>query len=241
MAAWLSRTWRRRAGQRRGRALGGAGLEVGFAQHLAQRFVADPGPLAQFKQGAPCGVEVVLLFPGLLRGGAATRSSSSSSAGRPSGPAATPPSSPFRVALGVRRTARRTSAPVADAKGSRAACPSSLPLIAPQHRAAVRLGGRCHARPNRAPPGGVSPPLGTLDEEERAMASGSQAEKAGAEALDYVKTEREAEAAVRAKEAGKASGDAPVPPPSGDSPKPHGDKLEHAARGAAGTPSKGDG
>ena len=73
------------------------------------------------------------------------------------------------------------------------------------------------------------------------MASGSKDEKAGAEALDYVRTEREAEAVARAKEAGKEGGDAPVPPPSGDSPKPHGDKLEHAVRGAAGTPSKGDG
>ena len=71
------------------------------------------------------------------------------------------------------------------------------------------------------------------------MASGSKDEKAGAEALDYAKTEREAEAVVRAKEATKASGDAPVPPtPSADSPKPHGDKMENAVREAADTPPK---
>ncbi len=71
------------------------------------------------------------------------------------------------------------------------------------------------------------------------MASGSKDKKAGAEALDYVKTEREAEAVVRAREAGEASGDAPVPPsPSGDSPKPHGDKMEHAVREAANAPPK---
>ena len=74
------------------------------------------------------------------------------------------------------------------------------------------------------------------------MASGSKDEKTGAEALDYAKTEREAEAVVRAREAGKASADAPVQPsPSGDSPKPHGDKMEHAVREAASTPPKGKG
>ena len=71
------------------------------------------------------------------------------------------------------------------------------------------------------------------------MASGSKDEKAGAPALDAAKTEQEAEAVVRAREAAKASGDAPVPPPSsGDSSKPHGDKMEHAVREAAGKPSK---
>lgn len=70
------------------------------------------------------------------------------------------------------------------------------------------------------------------------MASGSKDEKAGAPALDAVKTEREAEAAVRAKEAGPASGGgATGPAPSGDSPKPHGDKMEHALREAASTPA----
>lgn len=58
------------------------------------------------------------------------------------------------------------------------------------------------------------------------MASGSKDEKAGAPALDDAKTEREA---------GAASGEAPVPPPSGDSPKPHGDKMEKAVGGAADT------
>jgi hypothetical protein len=71
------------------------------------------------------------------------------------------------------------------------------------------------------------------------MASGSKDEKNRAPALDDVKTEREAEAVVRAREAGAKSGDAPVPPsPSGDSPKPHGDKLEHAVREAAEKPSE---
>ena len=73
------------------------------------------------------------------------------------------------------------------------------------------------------------------------MASGSKNEKTGAEALDYVKTEREAEAVNRAKEAGAASKDAPVQPPSGDSPKPHGDKMEHAVREAANTPPENKG
>ncbi len=74
------------------------------------------------------------------------------------------------------------------------------------------------------------------------MAGGSKDEKAGAEALDYAKTEREADAAVRAKQAAKESGDAPVPPSaSGDSPKPHGDKMEHAVREAASKPSKDKG
>jgi hypothetical protein len=67
------------------------------------------------------------------------------------------------------------------------------------------------------------------------MASGSKDEKGGAPALDDVKTEREAEAVVRAREAGLASGDAPVP--AGDSPKPHGDKMENAVRQATDTPS----
>jgi len=34
------------------------------------------------------------------------------------------------------------------------------------------------------------------------------------------------------------SGGAPTPTPSGDSPKPHGDKMEHAVQAAAGTPTK---
>ena len=66
--------------------------------------------------------------------------------------------------------------------------------------------------------------------------------KAGAPALDDVKTEREAEAVVRAREAGAAGGGAPVPPsPSGDSPKPHGDKMEHAVKEAANAPPKDKG
>jgi hypothetical protein len=79
------------------------------------------------------------------------------------------------------------------------------------------------------------------NEEERTMAGGSKDEKAGAPALDDVKTEREAEAVVRAREAGAAGSDAPVPPASGDSPKPHGDKMERAVREGAGAPPKGEG
>ena len=71
------------------------------------------------------------------------------------------------------------------------------------------------------------------------MASGSKDEKAGAPALDDVKTERDAEAANRAKEAGAPDATASVPShSSGDSPKPHGDKMEHAVREAAGGASK---
>jgi hypothetical protein len=73
------------------------------------------------------------------------------------------------------------------------------------------------------------------------MANDPKGEKAGgAPALDDVKTERQAEAVVRAREAGAAGDGAPVPPAaSGDSPKPHGDKLENAVRKAADTPGKG--
>ena len=60
------------------------------------------------------------------------------------------------------------------------------------------------------------------------MANDPKGEQAGAPALGSVKTEREAEAVVRAREAGRESGGAPVQPSSGDSPKPHGDKMEHA-------------
>ena len=69
------------------------------------------------------------------------------------------------------------------------------------------------------------------------MAGGSKDEKSGAPALDAVKTEREAEAVARAKEAG-AMGGGSAPSPSGDSPKPHGDKMEHAVREATHTPTK---
>ena len=70
------------------------------------------------------------------------------------------------------------------------------------------------------------------------MANAPEGKKPGTPSLDDVRTEREADAAARAKEAGAASGSAPA---SGDSPKPHGDKLEHAVREAAGTPAKGRG
>lgn len=69
------------------------------------------------------------------------------------------------------------------------------------------------------------------------MASGPKDDEARAPALDDVKTERQAEAVERAKEAGAAGG-APVPSPSGDSPKRQGDDLENAVREAAGTPGK---
>lgn len=72
------------------------------------------------------------------------------------------------------------------------------------------------------------------------MANDPKGEQAGAPALGSVKTEREPEAVVRAREAGVAGGGAPVPPAaSGDSPKPHGDKLENAVQEAAGAPDKG--
>lgn len=64
------------------------------------------------------------------------------------------------------------------------------------------------------------------------MADGSKGEKAGAPAPDDAKAGREA---------GAAAGGAPAPSPSGDSPKPHGDKMANAVRGAAGAPPKGDG
>ena len=68
------------------------------------------------------------------------------------------------------------------------------------------------------------------------MANAPEKEKGGAPALDAARTEREADAATRAKGAGAAGGSAPVP---GDSPKPHGDKMEHAVREAASNPAKG--
>lgn len=73
------------------------------------------------------------------------------------------------------------------------------------------------------------------------MASGSTNDKAGAPALDDVKTQRDAEAASRAKEAGKAGAADTAPAHEGDSPKPHGDKLRHAVDEAARGPSKGEG
>jgi hypothetical protein len=73
------------------------------------------------------------------------------------------------------------------------------------------------------------------------MASDSKDEKAGAPALDDVKTEREAEAVLRAREAAAAAGGAAAPSHSGDSPKPHGDKMENAVREAADAPSKDKG
>lgn len=62
------------------------------------------------------------------------------------------------------------------------------------------------------------------------MAEGQKGgEKAGAPAPDDTGAERAA---------GAAGG---APAPSGDSPKPHGDKLGHAVREAAGAPSKDKG
>lgn len=69
------------------------------------------------------------------------------------------------------------------------------------------------------------------------MADDPKIEKTGgAPALDDVKTKRDAEAVVDAREAGAAGSDAPVPPASGDSPKPHGDKMENAVREALNRP-----
>ena len=71
------------------------------------------------------------------------------------------------------------------------------------------------------------------------MPNDGKNEKDRAPALDDVKTEREAEAAARAKDAAAKSGPTEsVPSHSGDSPKPHGDKMEHAVREAAGKPSE---
>ena len=70
------------------------------------------------------------------------------------------------------------------------------------------------------------------------MASGPQDGKAGAPAPDDAKAELEAEAVVGTGEIGAAGGGAPAQPPSADSPKPHGDKMEHAVREAANTPPK---
>ena len=60
--------------------------------------------------------------------------------------------------------------------------------------------------------------------------SGSSEEKRGAEAVDYVRTEQEAEAELKKREAERQAGGAPG---SGDSPKPHGDKLANAVQNAA--------
>jgi hypothetical protein len=70
------------------------------------------------------------------------------------------------------------------------------------------------------------------------MPNDQKSGKDRAPALDDVKTEREADAAARAKDADAKSGPTDsVPAHSGDSPKPHGDKMEHAVREAAGKPS----
>jgi hypothetical protein len=68
------------------------------------------------------------------------------------------------------------------------------------------------------------------------MTNGSD-EKTGAPALDDVPTAQEIEVVVRE----AADGAAAVPSPSNDSPKPHGDKMEHAVHEAARAPSKGNG
>ena len=73
------------------------------------------------------------------------------------------------------------------------------------------------------------------------MASGSKDEKGGAPALDDAKTEREAEAASRAGEVGKASAAESTPAREGGSPKPHGDKMRHAVGEAARAPAKDKG
>jgi hypothetical protein len=72
------------------------------------------------------------------------------------------------------------------------------------------------------------------------MANERKDEKGRAPALDDVKTEREAEGAARARDAGAKSGPTEsVPSHSGDSPKPHGDKMERAVREAADKSSEG--
>jgi hypothetical protein len=74
------------------------------------------------------------------------------------------------------------------------------------------------------------------------MANDRKDDKDRAPALDDVKTEREADAAARARDAGAKSGPTEsVPSHSGDSPKPHGDKLERAVKEAAQTPPRKDG
>ena len=64
------------------------------------------------------------------------------------------------------------------------------------------------------------------------MASDPKDEKAELEAVAVVGTGE-----LDAADGG--SGGPPAPSPSGDSPKPHGDKMEHAVQAAAGTPPKG--
>ena len=66
------------------------------------------------------------------------------------------------------------------------------------------------------------------------MADGSKGEKAGAPAPDDAEAGRKAGAAA-------GGGTPAAAPPSGDSPKPHGDKMEHAVREAASAPPKDKG
>jgi hypothetical protein len=70
------------------------------------------------------------------------------------------------------------------------------------------------------------------------MTGSTEGKGSGATAVDDVKTEQEVDAGLAKKEAGaktenvrEASGAA-----SGDSPKPHGDKLDQATRAAASKP-----
>jgi hypothetical protein len=61
------------------------------------------------------------------------------------------------------------------------------------------------------------------------MASGSNDGKTGAPAPDDMKTDGEA-----------GAGTAAAPAPSGDSPKPHGDKMANAVREAADAPPENE-
>ncbi|HEX2727806.1 MAG TPA: hypothetical protein VHN20_18430 [Beijerinckiaceae bacterium] len=69
------------------------------------------------------------------------------------------------------------------------------------------------------------------------MGSATKGKTPGATALDYVKTDQKIEAGLAAKEAAAKAGKAAQPggaDPTHDSPKRHGDKLEHARDAAAG-------
>ena len=68
------------------------------------------------------------------------------------------------------------------------------------------------------------------------MGSAAKDKSPGAGAVDYVKTEEKIEAGLAGREAtGKAEKTAPgSADPTHDSPKRHGDKLEHARDAAAG-------
>ena len=70
------------------------------------------------------------------------------------------------------------------------------------------------------------------------MTGSTEGKGSGATAVDYVKTEQEVDAQLAKKEAGAKAANAKAASgaASGDSPKPHGDKLDQATRAAASEP-----